>query len=118
MRLLSFVQVLLLLGLTAYVLLVSLENPALVRLPLPGGRGDLSLSLGAAVGGFLLLGGIYTAFLVLPIWWRERQQRHHERRLRQDLERRLAATLQARLGAVSQSSSRPPESLASENEEK
>ena len=100
MRLLSFVQVLLLLGLTAYVLLVSLENPALVRLPLPLGRGELSLSLGAAVGGFLLLGGVFAALLVLPVWWRERQRRQHERRLRQDLERRLADTLQARLGAV------------------
>lgn len=100
MRLVSFVQVILLFGLAAYVLLVSLENPALIRLPLPGGRGELTLGLGAAVGGFVLLGGLYTAFLLLPVWWRERQRRLHERRRRQELEGRLAATLQARLGTV------------------
>ncbi|MFC4427660.1 hypothetical protein [Deinococcus navajonensis] len=100
MRLVSFVQVILLFGLAAYVLLVSLENPALVRLPLPGGQGELTLGLGAAVGSFLLLGGLYTAFLLLPVWWRERRRRLQERRRRQDLEGRLAATLQARLGTA------------------
>ncbi|MFC4639719.1 hypothetical protein [Deinococcus hohokamensis] len=100
MRLVSFVQVILLFGLVAYVLLVSLENPALVRLPLPGGRGELTLGLGAAVSSFVLLGGLYTAFLLLPVWWRERRRRLQERRRRQEMEGRLAATLQARLGTV------------------
>lgn len=106
MRLVSFVQVLLLLGIAAYLLLVTLENPATVRLPLPLGGGELILSVGMAVTLFLLLGAAYASLLLLPPVWRERLRRRREGREREQVEQRLTATLQARLGAA------PPPSTA------
>lgn len=100
MRLLSFVQVLLLLLLGTYLLLVTLENPMPVRLPLPLGRGDWSVPVGVAVTAFLLLGALYAALLLLPsVWWHSRRRRR-EGQLRQQTEEKLAATLQARLGSL------------------
>lgn len=100
MRLISFVQVLLLLAIMAYLTLFTLENPALVRLPLPFGRGELSLSVGVTVTLFALIGAAYTALLLLPPIWRERLRRRQERRERRAVEQRLTATLQARLGVM------------------
>lgn len=98
MRLLSFIQVLVLLLLCAYLLLVTLENPTTVRLPLPLGRGDWSVSVGVAVTGFLVLGVLYALLLLLPSVWRQAVRRRREGQLRQKTEEKLAATLQARLG--------------------
>ncbi|GAA5504072.1 hypothetical protein Dxin01_03840 [Deinococcus xinjiangensis] len=95
-----FVQVLLLLGLLAYLLLVTLENPELIHLPLPFGRGELLLSAGAAMSLFLALGGLYTALLLLPMLLGNWQHRQREKRENRVLEDRLAATLQARLAAL------------------
>ena len=100
MRLVPFVQVLLLLALTAYLLLVALENPAPVRLPLPLGQGELSVPAGLAVGGFTALGATYTLLLLLPPLWRAGQRGRRARRERAALEERLTATLQARLGTL------------------
>jgi uncharacterized integral membrane protein len=100
MRLVSFIQVLLLLTIAAYLVLVTLENPALVRLPLPFGRGELSLSVGLTVALALLVGVVYAALLLLPPVWSERARRLRERRERRVVEARLTATLQARLGAM------------------
>lgn len=100
MRLVSFLQVLFLLGLLAYLALVTLENPGLVRLPLPLGGGEFTLSVGAGVTVFLLLGAGFMGLLLLPGLWNERRRRAREARLRREAEARLTATLQARLGAA------------------
>ena len=101
------VQVLLLLGLLAYLLLVALENPELIHLPLPFGRGEWLLSTGATLALFLLLGGLYSALLLLPSLLRGWQRRRQSQRENRALEARLAATLQARLAAAP--TVRPPE---------
>lgn len=101
MRLVGFVQVLLLLALGAYLLLVALENPASVRLPLPLGRGELVLSVGTAVALSVALGAAYAALLLLPPLWAAGQRRRRAVRDRQALEGRLTAALQARLGTLS-----------------
>ncbi|MGM9319543.1 hypothetical protein [Deinococcus aquaticus] len=100
MRLVSFLQVLLLLGIAAYLALFALENPELVRLPLPTGRGEVSVSVGVSVSLFLLVGALFMALLLLPGLVRERLRRQSEARLRRDTEDRLTATLQARLAAM------------------
>ncbi|WP_412026876.1 hypothetical protein [Deinococcus yunweiensis] len=109
MRLVSFVQVLLLLGIAAYLLLVTLENPATVRLPLPLGGGELTLSVGLAVTVFLLLGAAYASLLLLPPVLREQARRRREGRERARVEERLTATLQARLGALPSSAPTRPD---------
>ncbi|WP_291430017.1 hypothetical protein [Deinococcus sp.] len=100
MRLVSFLQVLLLLGIAAYLALFTLENPELVRLPLPTGRGEMSVSVGVSVSLFLLMGALFMALLLLPGLVRERLRRQGEARLRRETEERLTATLQARLSAM------------------
>lgn len=100
MRLVSFLQVLLLLGIAAYLALVTLENPGVIRLPLPTGSGELTVPVGMAVTLFLGLGVLFTSLLLLPGLWRERLRRAREARLRRQAEERLTATLQARLGAL------------------
>ncbi|KQQ99414.1 hypothetical protein [Deinococcus sp. Leaf326] len=100
MRVMPFVQVLLLLVLAGYLLLVALENPQPVRLPLPFGRGEWLTGTGAAMGMFVVVGGAFVALLLLPLLWRQGARRRRERRERRALEGRLTATLQARLGAL------------------
>ncbi|WP_034384995.1 hypothetical protein [Deinococcus sp. YIM 77859] len=100
MRLVQFIQVLLLLALGTYLLLVALENPARVRLPLPLGRGELLLPAGEAFALFLGLGAAYMALLLLPPLWLAGLRRRRALREQAALERRLTATLQARLGTL------------------
>ncbi|GGL16422.1 hypothetical protein [Deinococcus radiotolerans] len=100
MRLVSFLQVLLLLGIAAYLVLVTLENPGVIRLPLPTGTGELSVPVGSGVAAFLLLGVLFATLLLLPALWSERLRRAREARLRRQSEERLTATLQARLGGA------------------
>ena len=110
-----FVQVLLLLGLLAYLLLVALENPELIHLPLPFGRGEWLLSVGAAMGLFLALGGLYAALLLLPLLVQSWQARRLSGREKRALEDRLTATLQARLGALpAASAATQPETAAAQ----
>ncbi|MBB5235276.1 hypothetical protein [Deinococcus budaensis] len=101
MRLVQFLQVLLLLALGAYLLLVALENPGRVRLPLPLGRAELLLPLGGAVALFMGLGAAYAALLLLPPLWQAGQRSRRVARERDRLEGRLSAALQARLGTLS-----------------
>ncbi|GAA5532177.1 hypothetical protein [Deinococcus aluminii] len=111
MRLVQFVQVLLLLALAAYLLLVALENPARVRLPLPLGRGELVVPMGEAVALFMGLGAAYAALLLLPPLWAAGLRRRRAARERARLEGRLTAALQARLGtppAPPTTGARPP----------
>lgn len=99
-RVMPFVQVLLLLGLLAYLLLVALENPGLIHLPLPFGRGEWLLPSGAAMGLFLALGAVYAALLLLPALLSTGLSRRRAGQNYRALERRLADTLQARLAAM------------------
>ncbi|MDO4245546.1 MAG: hypothetical protein Q4C89_05950 [Deinococcus sp.] len=100
MRVMPFFQVLLFLTLLTYLLLVALENPGLVKLPLPFGQGEWLLSTGLTVALFAVLGGTYVLLLVLPVLLRTWLRRRTERRERQDLERRLVDTLGARVASV------------------
>ncbi|MPY65217.1 DUF1049 domain-containing protein [Deinococcus sp. SDU3-2] len=100
MRLVQLIQVLLLLALGGYLLLVALENPVPVRLPLPLGQGEALLPLGSAVVLFAALGAAYMALLLLPPLWSSAWRGRRGRRERALLERRLTAALQARLGTV------------------
>lgn len=95
-----FIQVLLLLGLLAYLLLVALENPNFIHLPLPFGRGEWLISTGTAMSLFLLVGGLYAALLLLPILLATSMKRRADINQQHALEQRLAATLQARLAAA------------------
>lgn len=95
-----FFQVLLLLTLLAYLLLIALENPGFVRLPLPFGQGDAALPVGLTVVGAALLGGAYVLLLLAPALMRSFLDQRQERRKRQATERHLAETLAARLAAA------------------
>lgn len=97
MRVVAFFQVVLLLLLLVYLLLVALENPQLVRLPLPFAAGDVLLSVGSAVGIFALLGGAYVAFLLFPPFLRHIWEHQKSKQLLLQLEQKLAKILQARL---------------------
>lgn len=100
MRLLSYVQVLLLLALLASLLLVALENPSAIHVPLPLGRGEWLIPGGLAMALFLLAGGVFVALLLLPSIWLLYRERRAERQAYRRLEERLALTLQARLAAL------------------
>jgi len=98
MRFVQFLQVLLLLLLGGYLLLVSLENPGRVRLPLPFADGEVLLSTGLALGLALLLGAVYCALLLLPPLAQLRRRRRADIRRRREAEERLQLTLRSRLG--------------------
>jgi lipopolysaccharide assembly protein A len=112
MRLVQFFQVIVLLALCAYLVLVALENPALVSLPLPLSYDEITLTVGGAATLFMLLGASYITLLLLPLLYKNHLQNRKERRLRIILEKRLAAVLQARLGAVTVSQDNHQEDLA------
>lgn len=99
MRVMPFFQVLLLLTLLAYLLLIALENPGFVKLPLPFGRGEATLPVGLTVALSALLGGGYVLLLLLPALLRGSLRRREEQHRRQFTERQLAETLGARLAA-------------------
>ena len=102
MRLVQFLQVIVLLLLLGYALLVALENPLPLRLPLPGGQGAV-LPAGLALGLALLAGMLYAAFLILPRTLRLAALRRRDLQRRVQAERRLQATLHSlvRSGALS-----------------
>ncbi|MFC4452912.1 lipopolysaccharide assembly protein LapA domain-containing protein [Deinococcus sonorensis] len=95
MRVIQLIQVLVLLALSGYAVLVSLENPVSVRLPLLFAGREAVLPAGAVVALSLLAGGLYVALLILPrhlqLSWRRRQDQTRRRQA----EERLQATLQA-----------------------
>lgn len=95
-----FFQVLLLLTLLAYLLLIALENPGFVKLPLPFGQGEAALPVGLTVALSSVLGGAYVLLLLLPVLLRGSLRQREERRKREVTERHLAETLGARLAAA------------------
>ncbi|WP_420595338.1 LapA family protein [Deinococcus sp.] len=98
MRLVQFLQVLLLLLLGGYLLLVSLENPGMVRLPLPFLGGEVLLPTGLALGAALLVGATYCALLLLPPLFQLRRRLRTAKQRRREAEERLQLTLRSRLG--------------------
>lgn len=110
MRVVQFIQVVVLLCLCGYVVVLQLENPLVVRLPLPFGD-DPSVPLGALLAGALLVGAVYASLLYLP-----RLALHHLRR-RRDLARRteLEARLRATLQAKFEQAARPPAALSGQD---
>lgn len=108
MRLVLFLQVVLLLALAAYVVLLQLENPLTVRLPMPWGPA-LPLPLGAVLGLAVAVGALYMGLLLVPPAVRRALAHRRERRERDTLERRLSATLQAKLAGAELGASPPPD---------
>ncbi|AWN23836.1 hypothetical protein DKM44_11865 [Deinococcus irradiatisoli] len=98
MRFVQFLQVLLLLTLGGYLVLVSLENPGRVHLPLPFADGEVLLPTGLALALALLIGALYCALLLLPPLTRLRVLRGRDLRRRREAEERLQLTLRSRLG--------------------
>ena len=95
MRVVQFLQVVLLLFLIGYAVLVYLENPVLLRLPLLFAGRELVLPAGLGLGLGLLTGALYGALLILPRYLRQRLLRRGDLTRRRDAETRLQATLQA-----------------------
>ena len=95
MRVVQFLQVVLLLFLIGYAVLVYLENPVLLRLPLLFAGRELVLPAGLGLGLGVLVGAVYTALLILPRYLRQRLLRRSDLTRRRDAEARLQATLQA-----------------------
>lgn len=98
MRIISLLQVMVFLAAAAYLVLVALENPLLLRLPIPGG--EWFIPSGLAVALAVLVGILYAALLLLPLLWREQWRLYEAGKERRTLEQTLAATLGARLGAI------------------
>ena len=95
MRVVQFLQVVLLLFLIGYAVLVYLENPVLLRLPLLFAGRELVLPAGLGLGLGVLVGALYGALLILPRYLRQRLLRRADLTRRRDAEARLQATLQA-----------------------
>ena len=95
MRVVQFLQVVTLLLLLAYGVLVYLENPGLMRLPLLFAGRELVLPAGLALGLGVLTGALYAALLIFPRYLRQRVLRRSDLLRRQGAETRLQATLQA-----------------------
>ena len=95
MRVVQFLQVVLLLFLIGYAVLVYLENPVLLRLPLLFAGRELVLPAGLGLGLGVLTGALYGALLILPRYLRQRLLRRGDLTRRRDAETRLQATLQA-----------------------
>lgn len=98
MRLVQFLQVMLLLALAAYVVLVQLENPTRVQLPGFGG-GRWELPLGVVLALALVAGALYACTLLLPLLLGSALRSRREARVKRALEEQLSTTLQAKLAA-------------------
>ena len=92
----QYLQVLLLLFAVSYLMLLGLENPVSLRLPLWNGAA-LELPAWQVVGGALLAGAAYAALLFTPPALRRALRIQRERGRRKDLEQRLSSTVQAKL---------------------
>lgn len=98
-RVVLFLQVVVLFALAAFVILLQLENPVLVRVPVPWVQQEVLLPLGVLLGLTLLVGGAYAALLFLPRLALAALARRGDARRRRALEEQLSATLQAKLTA-------------------
>jgi len=105
MRVVQFLQVVTLLLLLAYGVLVYLENPGLMRLPLLFAGRELVLPAGLALGLGVLTGALYAALLIFPRYLRQRVLRRSDLLRRQGAETRLQATLQAVVDGTARSES-------------
>ncbi len=112
MRVVQFVQVVVLLALVGYVVLLVLENPVTVTLPLPFGL-DPTLPLGAVLAVAVLVGALYATLLFIPRLLMLRWRWRREVRRRGEAEARLRATLQAKLAGAS----RPTPALSGQDDE-
>ena len=88
MRVVQFLQVVLLLFLIGYAVLVYLENPVLLRLPLLFAGRELVLPAGLGLGLGVLVGALYGALLILPRYLRQRLLRRGDLTRRRDAETR------------------------------
>ncbi|WP_425147498.1 hypothetical protein [Deinococcus sp.] len=95
MRVVQFVQVVVLLILVSYGVLIYLENPVLVRLPLLVSGREAVVPAGIGLALALLVGALYALLLILPRYLRQRLLRRGDLNRRRDAETRLQATLQA-----------------------
>ena len=107
MRVVQFLQVVLLLFLIGYAVLVYLENPVLLRLPLLFAGRELVLPAGLGLGLGVLVGALYGALLILPRYLRQRLLRRGDLTRRRDAETRLQATLQAVIDGAGLDEARP-----------
>lgn len=107
MRVVQFLQVVLLLFLIGYAVLVYLENPVLLRLPLLFAGRELVLPAGLGLGLGVLVGALYGALLILPRYLRQRLLRRGDLTRRRDAETRLQATLQAVIDGAGLEETRP-----------
>jgi lipopolysaccharide assembly protein A len=112
MRVVQFFQVVVLLVLLGYAVLVYLENPVLLRLPLPFAGRELVLPAGLGLGLGVLAGALYATLLLLPRYLRQRALRRSDYLRRRDAETRLQATLQAVVDGTSFADFQPTEPLA------
>jgi lipopolysaccharide assembly protein A len=116
MRVVQFFQVVVLLFLLGYAVLVYLENPVLLRLPLLFAGRELVVPAGLGLGLGVLVGGLYVALLILPRYLRQRVLRRADTLRRRNAETRLQATLQAVIDGASSLPEPPTEPPMSENE--
>ena len=107
MRVVQFLQVVVLLFLIGYAVLVYLENPVLLRLPLLFAGRELVLPAGLGLGLGVLVGALYGALLILPRYLRQRLLRRGDLTRRRDAETRLQATLQAVIDGAGADDTRP-----------
>ncbi|GGR39013.1 hypothetical protein [Deinococcus ruber] len=114
MRVVQFVQVVVLLLMVGYAVLVYLENPVLLRLPLLVAGREAVLPAGLGLALALLVGALYTALLILPRYLRQRLLRLNDLARRRDAETRLQATLQAVVNQASVSEQTAPEHSSTE----
>ena len=96
MKVIQYLQVLLLLALLAYVLLLGLENPMPLRIPIPGVT-VLDVPAGWVILATLLVGALYSSLIYVPYTLRRMLREYQERQRRKDLEQRLSSTVQAKL---------------------
>ncbi|ULH15196.1 hypothetical protein MF271_14750 [Deinococcus sp. KNUC1210] len=114
MRVVQFVQVVVLLLMVGYAVLVYLENPVLLRLPLLVAGREAVLPAGLGLALALLAGALYTALLILPRYLRQRLLRLNDLARRRDAETRLQATLQAVVDQVTLPEQTAPEHISTE----
>lgn len=97
MRVVQFIQVLILLLVVGYGVLVALDNPVLLHLPIPFAEREFLLPAGWTLLGALGIGILYGALLLWPLVWEGQIKVRHNVQRRRQAEASLQATLRARL---------------------
>jgi lipopolysaccharide assembly protein A len=99
-KVVQYLQVIALFALLAYSVLIGLENPRPLKLPLWGGDA-LEVPSFYLVGGAVLLGAAYAALLFLPHLIRRAFVARRERSRRKELEGKLKGAVEAKLATPS-----------------